>query len=302
MCGRLITRIEADDPCVVPILKSLYRKGGRAVIVGVTGTPGAGKSTVVDQLITRYRARSLRVGVLAIDPSSPFSGGAILGDRVRMGRHNRDAGVFIRSMSARGMLGGLAPAAADVLTVFDAMGVDRILIETVGVGQNEIDIVRFAHTILIVQTPLAGDGVQAVKAGILEIGNVFAVNKADTPGADRAASALREAIEFRHDPLDPGDWVPPVFKTHASEGKGIDELLDALERHYRFLQEHDKALKQHLRQQASARILSLFTRSLQEIYERRVQNESLLARLLDEVAARRSDPHSAVAHLLEHMP
>src|SRR5438552_3101128 len=190
--------------------------------------PGADKSTLFDQMLARLSAGSQRIAVLAVIPSSPYSGGAILGDRVRMGRHNSDVGVFIRSMAARGRLGGLARAAGDALQVLDAMGWDAILVETVGVGQNEIDVVRHADTVVILQTPSSGDELQAAKAGLIEVGDLFVVNKCDAPGADRIVSALREALggDAQHD--GPERWSSPVLKTQAMAGSGVDELVAAM--------------------------------------------------------------------------
>jgi LAO/AO transport system kinase len=298
--ARLISRIEADDESLRPLLRALYLEGGRTPVLGITGPPGAGKSTLVDQLIGRYRARGLKVAVLAVDPASPFSGGAILGDRVRMGRHNTDAGVFIRSMSARGMLGGLARATADCLVVLDAMGWDIILVETVGVGQNEIDIMRHAHTVLIVQTPAAGDAVQAVKAGILEIGDVFAVNKADTPGADRAAAALREAVEFRYDAHDATAWHPPVIKVQATAGTGLDELLAALDLHGSHLASHPGQLRERLLARTRLQLAELLSAALRRRYALGDDQDAQFSRVLDDVVERRCDPYGAAEWLLRH--
>lgn len=300
-CGRLITRAESDDDTLVPILQALYALGGRTPIIGITGPPGAGKSTLSDQLISRWRARGERVAVLAVDPASPFSGGAILGDRVRMGRHNTDAGVFIRSMSARSRLGGLSAATGDTLTILDAMGVDRILVETVGVGQSEIDIMRHAHSVVILQTPASGDMVQSVKAGLLEIGDVFAVNKADLPAADRTLSALREAVAFRHDPHDAASWLPPIIKTQAVEGGGIDELVEALDQHGQHLQQHPEQGLRRLRDQARARLLDLVSEGLRRRYQNSDDGQTRLEQLLDALIARRSDPHAAAAQILENI-
>lgn len=297
--ARLITRIEAADSTIAPVLQELYVRGGRTPVIGITGPPGAGKSTLVDQMLALYRTSGLRVAVLAVDPSSPFSGGAILGDRVRMGRHNTDRGIFIRSMAARGRLGGLALAAADALTVLDAMGWDRILIETVGVGQNEIEILRHADTVLIVQTPAGGDAVQAVKAGILEVGDMFVVNKADTGAADRTVAALREAVDFRTHALGPEAWHPPVLKTQAASGIGVDELRQAIDAHRQHLQAHPDQLAVRRRAQAKLRLVD----SIGEVLRLRhlaPSNQNLrFNAMVDAIIARHCDPHTAATRLLE---
>ncbi|MDB5971501.1 MAG: transport system ATPase [Hydrocarboniphaga sp.] len=298
--ARLITRIEAADEAAAPVLAQLYARGGSTPIVGLTGPPGAGKSTLVDQMLAQYRAAGERVAVLAVDPSSPFSGGAILGDRVRMGRHNTDPGVFIRSMAARGRLGGLALAAADALTVLDAMGWDRILIETVGVGQNEIEILRHADTVIIVQTPAGGDAVQAVKAGILEVGDLFVVNKADTAGADRTVAALREAVEFRTHALGAEAWQPPVLKTEAAGGVGIRELLQAIDAHHQHFRDHPKQFAARRRSQARARLVECMAAALRA---RRGDDEQhdIFDDTIDDVVARRCDPQTAAKRLVDSM-
>ncbi len=296
--ARVISRIEAGDESIVPVLQSLYLSGGNTPVIGITGPPGAGKSTLVDQLLAIYRSRSLTVAVLAIDPASPFTGGAILGDRVRMARHNTDAGVFIRSMSARGVLGGLARAAGDALIVLDAMRKDVILVETVGVGQNEIDIMQHAASVVILQTPGAGDAVQAVKAGILEIGDVFVVNKSDMPGADRTAAALREAIEFRFNPHDANAWHAPVLKTQATNASGVIELVQRLERHAAHLMAHPEALRQRLLTRARARVMELVTERLRRRYLESKSVSTPFAALLDDLVERRTDPYEASRQLI----
>ncbi len=226
--ARAIRMVEDRDPDVATLLRDVRGRGGNAHVVGVTGSPGSGKSTLCDQLIERWRAAGHLVGVIAVDPSSPFSGGAILGDRVRMQRHATDAGVFIRSMAARGHLGGLAAAAREAVRLLDAGGRDRCLLETVGVGQSELEVMRVADTTVVVTTPVAGDAVQVIKAGILEIADMFVVNKADLPGAAQVYRDLRDLVRQTkaHDP-----WVPPVIMTSALKGEGVDELVDAIERH-----------------------------------------------------------------------
>jgi LAO/AO transport system kinase len=212
------------------ILRELYPHTGMAYVVGITGASGVGKSTLVDQMVAHLRKAGKTVGILAVDPTSPLSGGAILGDRVRMQRHSTDEGVFIRSMATRGYLGGLAQSTRSVIDVLDAMGKDYILVETVGAGQDEIDIVRSAHTTLIVLVPGMGDDVQALKAGILEIGDIFVINKADREGADRTVSDIRLMIEMDERRYGDG-WKPPVLTAQAASGKGIKEILDEVERH-----------------------------------------------------------------------
>lgn len=227
--ARAISLLESGVAEGRALLKAVRARGGAARIVGVTGSPGSGKSTLSDQLIGAARAGGLRVAVIAVDPTSPFSGGAILGDRIRMTRWHHDKEVFIRSMATRGHLGGLAAATLQVAALLDAYGFDLILIETVGVGQSEVDIVRVADTTLLVLTPGQGDGVQAFKAGIMEIADIFAINKFDLPGAQRLKREIRAALQLGH-AADPG-WTPPVLETTASRGEGVEALFEALERH-----------------------------------------------------------------------
>ncbi len=227
--ARAITLVESGLPGGLDLLGQLRALGRRARVIGVTGAPGAGKSTLTDRLIGVCRERHERVAVLAVDPSSPFSGGAILGDRIRMGRHHQDRGVFVRSMATRGALGGLARTTVAVVSVLEAFGFDRVFIETVGVGQSEIDIARVADHVLLVMTPASGDAVQAFKAGIMEIADAFAINKADLPGADRLERELKAALELA--PHDERTWWPPIVQTVASNGQGSEAVIAALDDH-----------------------------------------------------------------------
>ena len=226
--ARALSLIENDAPGAAALRALARERAGRALRIGLTGPPGAGKSTLADRLVTAYRARGLRVAVLAVDPSSPFTGGAILGDRIRMQAHARDAGVFIRSMATRGQLGGVARATADAADVLDAAGFDVICVETVGVGQAEVEVIRTADVTVVVVAPGAGDDIQALKAGVLEIGDVFVVNKSDLPGADRAAAAINGMLSLQ--PYADDAWQPPVVNVVATTNEGVPELVDAIER------------------------------------------------------------------------
>lgn len=226
--ARAIRMVEDRDPGIADLLRQVRERAGRARVIGVTGPPGSGKSTLCDQVIERWRAGGHLIGVIAVDPSSPFTGGAILGDRVRMVRHTLDPGVFIRSMAARGHLGGLAAAAREAIRLLDASGRDRCLLETVGVGQSELEVMETADTTVVVTTPTTGDAVQIIKAGILEIADIFVVNKADLPGASKVVRDLKELV--RHGAIRAG-WSPPVLTTVAETGEGVDELVEAIDHH-----------------------------------------------------------------------
>src|SRR5579864_1035439 len=248
--ARMVTLIENRDPQARQMLARLHAHGGHAHIVGFTGSPGAGKSTLVMQLARELRRRGQHIGILAVDPSSPYTGGAILGDRIRMQELAGDPNVFIRSMASRGSLGGLAASTRDVVRALDAAGFDTVIVETVGAGQAEVEIVRAAQTVVVVVVPGMGDDIQAIKAGILEIADVFAVNKADRPGADQTAAELRVLLTLDSH-KDERLWKPPILKTIASSGKGVPELVDALAAHARFLRDSGQLAERSNRQARS---------------------------------------------------
>ena len=231
--AQLMRDLDDRQPGALEELRELYPATGRAFVLGVTGNPGSGKSTVVDCLIERYRKQGKRVGVVAIDPTSPFSGGAILGDRIRMQRHAEDDGVFIRSLATRGHLGGLSASTLDVLTILGAAGFGTLLLETVGVGQDEVEVNRVADTVALIVAPGAGDAVQTLKAGVMEIAHLFVVNKADQPGADQVAREIEQMLGFKeHGPAhDAAEWTPPVVLAAANEGRNIAAVVDAFDRH-----------------------------------------------------------------------
>jgi LAO/AO transport system kinase len=291
--ARLLSRAEAGDEAIINDLRALYCAGGHARIIGFTGPPGAGKSTLVDRLVTELRTKGERVAVIAVDPSSPFSGGAVLGDRVRMGRHASDEGVLIRSMAARGILGGLAPATGDAVTILDAMRFDTILIETVGVGQSELDILAHADIVILLQTALGGDGVQTVKAGILEIADVLVVNKADTQGSDKMVRYLTEMAA--HAAPRPDGWVPPVLAAQAVNGAGLDLLCDAIGAFFVHRAARPEVDLARRRRQVRARVLALTDAALRRLLLQR--GDAGLERRIDDIIARISDPHD-LARLL----
>jgi LAO/AO transport system kinase len=285
--ARAVTLAESGHPLGQALLKRL-RGQGKAKVVGVTGSPGAGKSTLTDRLILEARKRGERVGVLAVDPSSPFTGGAILGDRIRMMRHHQDPGVYIRSLASRGALGGLAGATVAALNLLEAFGFDRIFVETVGVGQSEVDIARVADTTLLVLTPAAGDAVQAFKAGVMEIADIFAVNKFDLPGGERLIQELKSALELS--PPRPGGWRPPIYPTVAATGEGVEALFEGLEAHHRHLTEHG-ILEAHRLERARFEVESV----IQEWGRQKTQSaEALVAR----VAKGELSPEEAALALL----
>ncbi|MFZ0324362.1 MAG: methylmalonyl Co-A mutase-associated GTPase MeaB [Actinomycetes bacterium] len=294
--ARLISLVEDDSPVLRDVASALAPYTGQARLVGLTGAPGVGKSTTTSALIGAYRARGLRVGVLAVDPSSPFSGGALLGDRVRMQEHATDPDVFIRSMASRGHLGGLAWATPQAVRVLDAADCDVVLIETVGVGQSEVEVAALADTTVVLLAPGMGDAIQAAKAGILEVGDVFAVNKADRDGADVTVRELRSMLALGRDSSAPErlSWRPPIVKTVASTGEGIDGLVAAIDDHDAWL-EATGGRAQRRRQRAEAEIEALAVEQTRRLL--RSAAGSRMADLADAVAQGRLDPYSAADRL-----
>ncbi len=310
--ARGITRVEGGGPEARALVSALYQHGGRAHVVGVTGAPGTGKSTLVNALARTYRVRGVSVGIVAVDPTSPFTGGALLGDRVRMRDLSGDSGIFIRSMATRGSLGGLARSTGDVITLLDAAGYERILVETVGVGQAEVDIAGAAHTTIVVDAPGMGDEVQAIKAGVLEIADLFVVNKADREGADHTAVALRmmqgldpNAGHHRRGPhgkrgepglQSDGTWLPPVLKTVASQGEGVEELRGWVETHARMLRESGELARREAAR-AAATLKAIFREQLLATLLAQIPERTLLE-LVDGIAQRDLDPYSAAEKLM----
>ncbi|HTR04234.1 MAG TPA: methylmalonyl Co-A mutase-associated GTPase MeaB [Thermoanaerobaculia bacterium] len=292
--GRAISEVERDSAAVPALLRRLFPKTGRARIVGITGPPGAGKSTLVQRLAQAYRREGRRVGIVAVDPSSPFTGGAILGDRIRMAEIYTDPGVFIRSMATRGALGGLARATNDAVDVLDAAGYDPVLIETVGVGQDEVDIVRAADTIAVVLVPGLGDDIQAIKAGILEIADVFVVNKAEREGADRAVAELSMMLDFAGHP----PWRPPIVKTSAPTAAGVPELVAALEAHGAHLARSGEGPRRRALR-ARGRLLALLDARFREAVETRAPERDGLEEAVRAVEERREDPYAAAGRLFD---
>jgi LAO/AO transport system kinase len=292
--GQAISLVERDDPRVDRLLADIYAATGRARIIGVTGSPGSGKSTLVAALARHYRRENKRVGIIAVDPTSPFTGGAILGDRIRMADLYTDRGVFIRSMATRGFLGGLAKATNDVVDLLDASGFDIVLVETVGVGQDEIEIIRTVQTNMVVLVPGMGDDIQAIKAGIMEIGDIFVVNKADRPGADKTVTEVTMMMSLVEEH---GEWVPPIVKTVASKNEGIVELDEAIEKHYHYLASSGE-LDRRNRERVRIRIETL----LKEKFMGRLIGGTLpqpdFEKLLDDVLRKRNNPHDAAEGVL----
>jgi LAO/AO transport system kinase len=292
---RLISAVEADRADARHALRCLFSRTGRAHVVGVTGPPGSGKSTLTTRLAVEYRARGQTVGIVAIDPTSPFTGGAILGDRVRMMQLHSDPGVFIRSMATRGVLGGLARSTLDVVLLLDAFGKQVVIVETVGVGQDEVEIARAADTTLVVGVPNQCDDIQAIKAGILEIADILVVNKADLPGADRLVADLRMMLQLG----DPGEWPTPILPTIASEGTGVAGLVDKIAEHRAFLERSDawhKRRTDSARRQVRAIVEDRLLRQLQRLTTGAEWDQRFAS-----IAAREQDPYSVADEVLREL-
>ena len=292
--ARAISLIEDEAAAGADLIRQIFPRTGRAYLIGITGAPGSGKSTLVDRLTAEIRKTSRTVGIVAVDPTSPFSGGAILGDRVRMQAHAGDAGVFIRSMATRGHLGGLARATSEVALVLDAAGKDIVIIETVGVGQDEIDIVRTADVSVVTLVPGTGDEVQALKAGIMEIADIFVVNKADREGADRTVASIETNLSLQT--FASGEWRPPILKTEATAGKGIRQLLEAIDR-FRAHTAGTEAARRRAR--AEFRLRDLLAQQFLRHVEQRVLGAGEFDRVIDRMAARELDPYTAVDEIMK---
>ncbi len=290
--ARAISTVENRVPGWSELLKALFRHSGKARVLGLTGPPGAGKSTLVDQLARFYRKHNRSVGIIAVDPTSPYTGGAILGDRIRMQEHFSDPGIYIRSMATRGSLGGLARTTADVTTVLDASGRDLIMIETVGVGQDEVDIVRLADVTILILVPGMGDDVQTIKAGIMEIADIFVINKSDRDGAENVEREIRslQSLAMRHD-----GWTPPIVKTVASQGAGIEELAGAIADYEAYLQKKNLALNKSV-ENWQQRLVEMLRDSMLEKAQAHF-DDGKLAQLAADVAEHKRDPYTLVEEI-----
>jgi LAO/AO transport system kinase len=289
--ARLISHAENNDPSLHEAMAVVHRHSGKAQVIGVTGVMGAGKSTLICELAMEYRKRGKTVGVIAIDPTSPFTGGALLGDRIRMGKLTTDPGIFIRSMGTRGMLGGLTGAVFDVMEIMDASGKDVVIVETVGVGQSEVDIVRIADTTLVVLVPGLGDSVQTIKAGLMEIADIFVVNKSDNPGVERAVAEIESMVD-----LDPRKRRIPVMTTAARTGTGVPELADAIQHHFSDLQ--GDGLASHRRRRYEAELIEIIRRKLMSmIFDEKVFR-SRVESMMDRIERKELDPYTAAEAIL----
>jgi len=292
--ARLISLIENEDPSTFAALSKLYKHTGTAHIVGITGPPGSGKSTIVTKLTSEYRSRGKTVGIIAVDPSSPFTGGALLGDRIRMQEHALDKDVYVRSMGTRGHLGGIARATSDTIRVIDAFGKDVIIVETVGAGQSEVEIVEVAQTVIVTDVPGSGDDIQAIKAGIMEIADIFVVNKKDLPGADIKVNAIKAMLEL--DTRNTG-WTPPVMLTSARNGEGISELADKIEEHLRYLKECGLMEKRSLAR-SKDELESIMEYKLTRELLAQLQGRPEYKKAIERIAQKDEDPYSVAERLI----
>jgi LAO/AO transport system kinase len=297
--ARMVTLIENESPQARRYLAELHQSAGRAHIIGVTGAPGAGKSTLVTHLVREFRRRDCKISVVAVDPSSPFSGGAILGDRIRMMELAGDPNVFIRSMASRGSLGGLSASTRDVVRAMDAAGYNPIIIETIGTGQAEVEVMRAAHSVLVVSAPGMGDEVQAIKAGILEIADIFVVSKADKPGADQTVAELAMLLSLdplrRHHDKSKPYWRIPVLKTSAIKDQGITQLVDAIEQHYHYLVE-SSMLANRMQRQVRSEVEALVLHAVILALKARV-TDAEWQQLMEDITTRERDPYSVAIEL-----
>lgn len=298
-CARLISMVENQDENVSQILKMIHKHSGRAHIIGLTGSPGSGKSTLACRLAAGYRKNGHSVGIIAVDPTSPFTGGALLGDRVRMQELAGDPDIFIRSMGSRGALGGLAVATNDVITILDAFGKDFIIVETVGAGQVEVEVVKFTHTCIVVTMPGTGDEVQAIKAGILEIADIFVVNKADRDGSQRTIADLEMMLETSPAREDE-EWKPPILSTIALEDKGTEELMDAISKHSDYLKRSGKLEEKSL-ERMKAELLEILSAKVGRVATRVLEEDGVGQEMSRELASKEIDPHTAAERLARHI-
>ncbi len=300
--AQLIRRIDDGDRGVLGDLAELYRHSGRAHVIGFTGSPGVGKSTLVDRIVAKFRQDGKTVGVLAVDPTSPFTGGAILGDRIRMQKHFLDEGVFIRSLATRGKFGGLTRSTTDAIVVLDAMGKDVIIVETVGVGQDEIDIVHAAHTTVLVTVPGMGDDIQAIKAGLMEIGDLFVVNKADREGASKTLRELRFMLQMSGERRSASGWEPPIIATVAADNSGVEELYEAILHHRRHLLEQGgEALKRVEASRIRMQLLDLLKDGLFDKALEKIGGAEGLDAMVDDIVAKNKDPYGVSLELVDEL-
>ena len=294
--ARLITWLEDEDPRAYECMEKLYSHTGRAYILGITGSPGAGKSTLTDKLSRVIRKKGLTVGIVAVDPSSPFTGGAVLGDRVRMSELSEDPGVFIRSMATRGFLGGMAKATGDVVKALDAFGKDVVIIETVGVGQDEVDVIGIADTTCLILVPGLGDAIQSMKAGVMEIADIYVINKADRPGADQLFGEVSSRVE-QDVHIKSSDWSPPVTMTVAVDDQGLTELWESIDRHKQYLHDSGRFIEKR-RQRTCQETLRMIHNELYRLVRDQLQSSGQLDTLVEDILHHKRDPYSIMRQIV----